>query len=305
MPGCLVLGVNGSVESQDIEQLKKRRPIYVTRYRIDSYRQSNPLCREAASEMFVPCAGHNDNRPVTCIWHIFKSELMLFVLHMSTLVFGVFKEALDMRHVDDRESFHLAHTVIETIVTLLIIILRMINTRMGYIEVQVTVQRLQHFDPVHEPHLRAVWTWMWLLLAAGLLTFVTCIVCFVVFDQLAHLGWTILSNQACIITMRLLDGFYESRIHAAVKKIKEDQHKVVIHEALMLLKEISTEGEADSADGVKLLPTTTTAGSSDSVATVRRFVKAAFNTKSLAKPRYIVIAGDGQPQHSSHDTAPV
>jgi len=135
------------------------------------------------------------------------------------------QEALDMRHVGDRESFHLAHTVIETIVTLLIIILRMINTKMGYIEVQVTVQRLQHFDPVHEPHLRAVWTWMWLLLAAGLLTFVACIVCFVVFDQLAHLGWTILSNQACIITMRLLDGFYESRIHAAVKKIKEDQHK--------------------------------------------------------------------------------
>jgi len=133
-----------------------------------------------------------------------------------------------MRHIDDMESIHLAHTIMETIVTLLIIVLRMVNTRMGYIEVQVTVQRLQHFDPVHEPQLRAVWTWMWLLLIVGVLIFVVCVVCFVIFDHLAHLGWTILSNQACIITMRLLCGFYESRVDAAVAKIKDDQHKVRI-----------------------------------------------------------------------------
>ena len=132
-----------------------------------------------------------------------------------------------MRHDEEiDESTHLAHTVIETIVTLFIIILRMVNTRMGYVEVQVTVQRLQHFDPLHEPHLRAVWTWMWLLLAVGVLNFLFCIICFVVFDRLAHLGWTMLSNQACIIIMRLLAGLYEFRVHAAVKKINEDQHKV-------------------------------------------------------------------------------
>jgi len=131
-----------------------------------------------------------------------------------------------MRHDEQfEESTHLAHTVIETIVTLFIIILRMISTRMGYVEVQVTVQRLQHFDPVHEPHLRAVWTWMWLLLGVGAFTFVLCIVCFVVFDQQAHLGWTMLSNQACIIIMRLLAGLYDYRVHAAVKKINEDQQK--------------------------------------------------------------------------------
>ena len=123
------------------------------------------------------------------------------------------------------ESTHLVHTIIETIITLFIILLRMISTRMGYVEVQVTVQRLQHFDPVHEPHLRAVWTWMWLLLGVGAFTFVLCIVCFVVFDQQAHLGWTMLSNQACIIIMRLLAGLYNHGVHVAVTKINEDQHK--------------------------------------------------------------------------------
>jgi len=121
---------------------------------------------------------------------------------------------------------HLGHTVLETIITLIIIILRMVNTRIGYIEIQRTVQRLQHFDPVHEPHLRAVWTWMWLLLAFGAVNFVICVVCFVVFDQQAHLGWTLLSNQSCIIIMRVLAGFYEYRIIEATAKIKEDQHKV-------------------------------------------------------------------------------
>jgi len=64
-----------------------------------------------------------------------------------------------------------------------------------------------------------------LLLVVGAVNVVTVVVCFIVFDHLAHLGWTVLSNQACIISMRLLSGLYESRTHAAVKKIKDDQHK--------------------------------------------------------------------------------
>ena len=70
------------------------RPIYVTRHRIDSHAQSRRLCREVASEMFVPCAaggGHDEARPVRCVWHVFRSELALFVLHMTTLVFAVVK----------------------------------------------------------------------------------------------------------------------------------------------------------------------------------------------------------------------
>ena len=67
------------------------RPIYVTRHRIDSYRQSQPLCREVTADTFLPCARRDQNRPVSCVWHVFRSELLLFALHMSTLVFGVVK----------------------------------------------------------------------------------------------------------------------------------------------------------------------------------------------------------------------
>jgi len=67
------------------------RPVYVTRHHIDSYRQSKPLCREVTFDMFVPCTYHDEARPVSCFWQVFRSELLLFMLHMSTLVFGVVK----------------------------------------------------------------------------------------------------------------------------------------------------------------------------------------------------------------------
>ena len=135
------------------------------------------------------------------------------------------QEALGMRFIDELKHVHLIHSVIEMLITLVIIVLRMINARMGYIDVQVAIQRLQRFDPVHEPHLRAVWTWMWFFVAAGVLDVLVCVVCFVVFDQIAHLGWTVLSNQACIVLIKQLSEFYETRVNAAVKTIKEDQNK--------------------------------------------------------------------------------
>jgi len=47
------------------------------------------------------------------------------------------QEALDLRNVEETEHVHRVHSIVEAIVTLLIIILRMINTRMGYVDVQV------------------------------------------------------------------------------------------------------------------------------------------------------------------------
>ena len=47
-----------------------------------------------------------------------------------------------MRHHEHTEDDHLTHSVVETIVTLLIIILRMVNTRMGYIDVQAMLLKL-------------------------------------------------------------------------------------------------------------------------------------------------------------------
>jgi len=61
--------------------------------------------------------------------------------------------------------------------------------------------------------------------------------------------------------------------------------QVVIHEALMLLQETTSDAEADRS-------------SSSMVATVRRFIGAARNTKSLAKPPYTVLSLASEPRES-------
>jgi len=135
------------------------------------------------------------------------------------------QEAMDMRHDDALKQAHLIHSLLELIATLLIIVLKMANARMGCINVQLSIQRLQLYDPVYDPNLRAIWTWMWLVVVAGAFKFVLCVVVFVVCHEISHLGWTVLSNQVCIITMKLLQQFYEDRVQAAVCTITGDQQK--------------------------------------------------------------------------------
>jgi len=48
---------------------------------------------QVAGEMFVPCVG-TDESPVACIWQVFRSELTMFVLHITTLIFGIIKASL-------------------------------------------------------------------------------------------------------------------------------------------------------------------------------------------------------------------
>jgi len=69
----------------------------------------------------------------------------------------------------------------------------------------------------------------------------------------------------------------------------------VIHEALLLLQETSSAETVGDEGAVKRLQpvSASSASSSSSGATVRRFIHAAFNTKSLAKPAYIVLTPDG------------
>jgi len=61
----------------------------------------------------------------------------MLLLQCNYEVVYLMQEALDMRSIDELKHVHLIHSIIEVLVTLLIIVLRMINTRMGYVEVQV------------------------------------------------------------------------------------------------------------------------------------------------------------------------
>jgi len=133
-----------------------------------------------------------------------------------------------MRHTDSMKELHFAHTVVETVATFLVLVIQMLNTRMGYIKVRQAVERLEHFDPVRDAHLRSIRTWMWSAVAVGLVLIGVCVGCFIAFYAYVHLGWTVLSNQACIVISLSIYGLYWSRVTAAIYTINTDQHKVSV-----------------------------------------------------------------------------
>ena len=138
------------------------------------------------------------------------------------------QEAADVRHDKAIKHVHFIVSLIETGITACVIVVLTLNARVGYIKVRQAIQKFLRNNPDidNHAHLRSVRTWMWLLAAIGVIYLATCIACFLVFHQLAHLGWTLLSNQVFIITLTILVGFYSSRVAASVARIKEDHHKV-------------------------------------------------------------------------------
>jgi len=147
--------------------------------------------------------------------------------HDISLYCTVFQEVMDMRHDETIAHVHLIVSIVETVITLCVIVVLMLNARTGYIKVKQVIQRLELVaDLVGDAQLRSIRTWMWLLVAVGCLYLVACTACFFVFHHLSHLGWTLLSNQVFIITLTMLIGLYTGRVAATVVKIKEDHHKV-------------------------------------------------------------------------------
>jgi len=45
------------------------------------------------------------------------------------------QEALDLRQHESTQALHVAHSVVETVATFLILVIQMLNTRMGYVKV--------------------------------------------------------------------------------------------------------------------------------------------------------------------------
>jgi hypothetical protein len=121
---------------------------------------------------------------------------------------------------------HIIQSSVETFATLLLIVIRMTNAYTGYREVRKTIQHVNHYDPGENIHIRLIRFWMRMELMAGACLVGVCVGCFVIFYFFVHLGWTIRSNNFCLITITVLSGLYAARVGIAVRQISEDLHKV-------------------------------------------------------------------------------
>jgi len=166
---------------------------------------------------------------------------ILYYISSCDLMLGV-----GLRFTDT--TLNLIQSAVETSATLMLIIIRMFNAYIGYRRVHRSLRHVIHFDD-HSPyclergngasckecskgrgseevHIVSIRQWMIVQVLAGLILVSICIGCFFLFLNYLHLGWTILSNNFCMITITVLASLYAGRVTVAVTRIVEDLHKV-------------------------------------------------------------------------------
>jgi len=76
---------------------------------------------------------------------------------------------------------------------------------------------------LHARHVGRLLVWY---LAAGALLIAVCVAFFCFFLRLYHLGWTVLTNNFCLITILVLCNLYSTLVDTTAARIREDQFKV-------------------------------------------------------------------------------
>ena len=68
-----------------------------------------------------------------------------------------------MRSHESMKQLYLLNSFIEIFFTVFVIVIHMLNARMGYVTIRQTVQRLERFDVDNDKDLRSIKTWICLL----------------------------------------------------------------------------------------------------------------------------------------------
>jgi len=133
-----------------------------------------------------------------------------------------------MRHGESTKGLHFVSSIIEICFTEFVIVVHVLNARTGYMTVRQAVRCLEHFDT--DKHLRPVLrTRMCIVALIGSLHVVVSLACFGAFYAFLHLGWTVFSNQICILSMNSLFDLYATLTTKTVVRIKHDQQQVRTH----------------------------------------------------------------------------
>ena len=262
--GCVILGRDGPSGNT-----------YTTHYVINRKVQREELRSDVLREAFYPCT--MEEHKGSCkkvLWSIISSEAFMFSLHITVLILGVTKEALDLRTVD--EDLHLVHSLLETIVTLLTIAVRIAVVRSKFKNLRDVVTPMEHVDDLSsdfrgEGLRKRVYRFYFL----GIFLIIVCVTCFLCFYFLVHLGWTLLSNNFCLECIRLFSGIMVEGLAAITSRIREDQHKAVIYETALLLQE-AYDTQLQSKEKKEAF-----------YEKARRFNKALMDTELLQRPRHI------------------
>jgi len=224
-------------------QLGQDDNMYTTRYYIDHKKQTQSICSDLMYEECFPCCHRHSTRSLhTWFWALLRSEILVYTLHVTAIVFGVAKEAVVATQAD--KALTIVHSSVETLATVLLLLIRLITCRGGD---RTIIRTIDDVEPQctpgtirTDPHIRAVrrYTDLHTILSFVLLVIaITCFVVFLVVDW-KLLVWTLLTNNFCMITINIFSALLIATVSLSDHTIRQDQYKTTIYEAMSLIYDL-------------------------------------------------------------------
>ena len=197
------------------------------------------------------------------------------------VVLGALKEALDLRTV--AEDIHLAQSIVETLVTVLILIIRHVSAWHAFKKLKKLRHKVEYIDLKRgiKTRSRTLKKLLKGYSAISVIMTVFAVVCFFLFYTLAHLGWTILSNNFALVIAMACDALLRNRMGAEANLVSQDHIKAVTYEMSLLLDEATAAAEEPLRQR--------------SNARVEKFQRAFRDTKLFDQPDYIYIPDEYKP----------
>ena len=223
--GCLVLG------REDPEGMT-----YNTRYRIYRKAARKGMTLNIIDKTCLPCRMTTNRTTVEkAFWAILRSEVFLLGAHLIMLILGVSKQCTDMRNTDPERYFY--QSLAEVILATVIIGIRTGSVWTAFHVLKKPIVLIEHVErhaSVRGKSLRKhVVFYVVFGAAAGILN----LLIFILLHTQQHLGWTILTNNAFVVSSFVISRLVKERLEAIAWRAQIDEHVVALYESVLLLKE--------------------------------------------------------------------
>lgn len=267
--------LNKATEGSLILGKKNRTGIkYHTRYAVERERQNHESFKESIREFFFPCLSEELREAVFLkkALKFLTSEPFILTIHLTAVLLGVLKILLEVRDKNG-EVIEEAHSALECIGVCFVLGLRTWVVNDFFHKIKLRRVSIEKADKITSVRGRKLKIFVRIYTIVMGLFCITSIGCTIAFKLVAHLGWTILSNNCLLALGTGLYGIAENFTSSKLFKIANDHHKILIHEMSLLLIEtqLCKNHEERSALAKR----------------VEEFLKALEETPEFSKPGYI------------------
>lgn len=210
---------------------------YAARFTVDRAAQKRHLARNVLITNCFPCLSTDKTTIRTLIRDFLRSVSMPLTLNLAVLTIGVVKECLDMRHYN--ETLHKLYTIVEITVACLQIVMHTVYIATLYKE---SIKKPRQFILSQDQSHTATATWLKVYIVFAIVLVLLMASAYFLLNTLHH-GWTILSNNACLLIMTAISTIHQRRLVHQSSRIREDELKVALCETFLLLDEMRDNPE--------------------------------------------------------------